>query len=149
MTAANETRTVSLVILFLGAVTLVGLVGLIAILIMVVSSDRVFDPTLLLPLVGITTGALGGLTGLLASTNTADPAAIAESARTGALADVASLAPPVGAHFAQDLAGQVTQMVQEPLASHFAPDVDVFGPPTTDPVEGPEVEPSGFGPSFP
>ena len=148
MTAANETRTVSLVILFLGAVTLVGLVGLIAILIMVVGSDRVFDPTLLLPLVGITTGALGGLTGLLASTNTADPAAIAETARTGALADVASLVP-VGAHFAQDLAGQVAQMVQEPLASHFAPDVDVFGPPTTDPVEGPEVEPSGFGPTFP
>jgi len=147
VTAANETRTVSLVILFLGLVTLVGLVGLIAILIMVVSSDRVFDPTLLLPLVGITTGALGGITGLLANTTTSDPDAIAETARTGALADVASLVP-VGAHFAQ-VAGQVEQMVQEPLASHFAPDVDVFGPPTTDPVEGPEVEPSGFGPTFP
>ena len=131
----NASKTVLAVIIFLGLVTLVGLVGLIAILILVVSSDRVFDPTLLLPLVGITTGAMGGLTGLLANTNTSDPEAIADTARTGALADVASLAPPVGAHF---ISATLEQF-----------DPSAFGPPTTVPVEGPPVEASGFGPSFP
>ena len=138
----NASKTVLAVIIFLGLVTLVGLVGLIAILILVVSSDRVFDPTLLLPLVGITTGAMGGLTGLLANTNTSDPEAIADTARTGALADVASLAAPVGAHFAPT--------PFDGIEIPFDPRIEaVFGPPTTEPVEGPPVEASGFGPSFP
>ena len=122
----NDRRTVGLVIVFLGLVTLVGLVGLIAILVLVVASDKVFDATLLVPLVGITTGALGGMTGLLANTNTSDPDAIAETARAGALADVASLAAPVGAHF-------------------VSATLEQFDPPMTEPVEGP----SGFPPDFP
>ena len=131
----NARRTVDLVIIFLGCVTLVGLGGLIWILVLVVGSDKVFDATLLVPLVGITTGALGGMTGLLANTNTSDPDAIAETARAGALADVASLAAPVGAHFVSVVPSpEFDQMVH-----------DAFGPPTTEPVQGP----SGFAPDFP
>ena len=68
----NDKRTVNMVIFYLGLITLVGLVGLIVILILVVGSDKVFDSTLLVPLVGVTTGALGGMTGLLANTNSVD-----------------------------------------------------------------------------
>ena len=128
----NAPRTVWTVIVFLGIVTIVGLVGLIAILILVVASDRVFDATLLVPVVGITTAALGGMTGLLANTNTSDPAEVADLARVQALADVASLAPS-GAHF-------------------VSATLEQFDPPTTEPIEGPSgfaPEPSGFGPSFP
>lgn len=62
----NDKATVSKVIIILGIVVVVGVIGLI----WLISGDKPAES--LVPLVGITTGALGGLTGILASTNSVD-----------------------------------------------------------------------------
>lgn len=62
----NDKATVSKVIIILGIVVVVGVAGLI----WLIAQDK--PAADLTPLVAITTGALGGLTGILASTSSVD-----------------------------------------------------------------------------
>ena len=58
-----------MVIAFLGVISIIGTLGLIWTQVMAVDSDKVQDPALLFPLVTITTGAVAGMTALLANTH--------------------------------------------------------------------------------
>ena len=62
-----------MVIAFLGVISIIGTLGLIWTQVMAVDSDKVQDPALLFPLVTITTGAVAGMTALLANTHSSTP----------------------------------------------------------------------------
>ena len=68
----NDKATVSKVIVILGVVVIMGVAGLIYLINQAAPADQ------LTPLVAITTGALGGLTGILASTSSVDLEALAK-----------------------------------------------------------------------
>jgi hypothetical protein len=65
----NDKRTVNMVIAFLGIISIIGTLGLIWAQVLAVNSSQVQDPALLFPIVTITTGAVAGMTALLANTN--------------------------------------------------------------------------------
>ena len=118
----NDRATVLTVVVLIGLLALMFGAGTIYLL------DHGKDSTVVAGLAGTALGSLGTLLATTSTRPKADPEAIAETARAGALADVASLAP-VGAHF-------------------VSATLEQFDPPSTEPVEG-LSEPSGFGPSFP
>lgn len=62
----NDKATVSKVIIILGVIAIAGTLGIIWLINQAAPAED------LVPLVGITTGALGGLTGILASTSSVD-----------------------------------------------------------------------------
>lgn len=62
----NDKATVSKVIIILGVIAIVGTLGIIWLINQTAPAED------LVPLVGITMGALGGLTGILASTSSVD-----------------------------------------------------------------------------
>ena len=89
----TDKRTIQIVAIGLVVIVVVGMVGLFVILFEVIDSATVYDPALLLGFTGLVSGALGGLIGLLGNTHSVDPGVVADTARTQALSDVASLAP--------------------------------------------------------
>lgn len=82
---STDARTILAVVLLLGAVTLVGLSGLIYL------AASGGDAVLLAVVAGPTSAALGALGSVLATTRTVDENAVAREAREEALAEVRSL----------------------------------------------------------
>lgn len=73
----NDRRTVLAVVAFLGIITVIALLGLIYLI------DTKAPAEALLPVSSIGSLALGGLTGILASTNSVDLKGLAELNETG------------------------------------------------------------------
>ena len=96
----NDRTTVLTVVVLIGLLALMFGAGTIYLL----DHDR--DATVIAGLAGTALGSLGTLLATTTSRPKADPEAIAETARTQALADVASLAP-VGAQFVEAELGEI------------------------------------------
>lgn len=84
----TDKRTVQIVAGGLVLIVLVGLVGLLWLI-----HDVEVEPATIALVVGIVTGALGGLIGLLSNTGAVDVGDVKSTAYNKALADVSALAP--------------------------------------------------------